>query len=172
MAMQQTLPIRVIVSEGDIRKLTMPTRPDTLEDLIGWLKRTLQTNYSFSVQYQDPDFNNELCNLTDLSELPEKPTITIILMIELVSVTATAESISDTSSHADTDILSVSPLDRSHHWPEVFDIPRFSVDVEYRLRQGNLLYLRVAICPKVTKELKHDILEKLADTIYAFKAYP
>lgn len=49
---------------------------------------------------------------------------------------------------------------------------KFSVDVEYRLRQGNLLYLRDGTYLKVTKELKHDILEKLAEVIYAFDAYP
>lgn len=47
-----------------------------------------------------------------------------------------------------------------------------SVDVEYRLREGNLLYLRDGTFLKVTKELKHDILEKLAEVIYAFDAYP
>lgn len=95
MAVQQKLTMRVIVSEGDIRKMTMTTRPDTLEDLIGWLKGTLQTNYSFTLQYQDPEFHNELCNLTDLSELPEKPTIKIIPMIELVPITAQPELRSD-----------------------------------------------------------------------------
>lgn len=172
MALQHKLIMRVIVSEGDIRKLTMTTRPDTFEDLIGWLKATLQANYSFALQYQDPEFNNELCNLTDLSELPEKPTIKIIPMIELVPVTAQTELCSDTSSQADTEILSTSSLDRSLQWPEVFEIPKFSVDVEYRLRQGNLLYLRDATYLKVTKELKHDILEKLAETIYIFDPYP
>lgn len=86
MAGRNTLTLRVIVSEGDIRKMTMPTRPDTLEDLIGWLKATLQTNYSFSLQYQDPEFNNELCNLTEISALPEKPSIKAIPMINLQAV--------------------------------------------------------------------------------------
>lgn len=172
MAVQQKLTIRVIVSEGDIRKMTMTTRPDTLEDLIGWLKGTLQTNYSFTLQYQDPEFQNELCNLTGLSELPEKPTIKIIPMIELVPITAQLELCSDTSSLADTEILSISSSERCFQWPEVFEIPKVPVDVEYRLRQGNLLYLRDATYLKVTKELKHDILDKLAETMYAFKAYP
>ncbi|XP_049329573.1 uncharacterized protein LOC125801118 isoform X1 [Astyanax mexicanus] len=170
MAVQHTLTMRVIVSDGDIRKMTMPTRPHTLDDLIGWLQGTLQTNYNFSLQYQDPEFNNELCNLTDISELPEKPSIKIIPIIEFVPITT--ESVSDASSHADTDILSSTSLDRSHCWPDIFDIPTFSVDVEYRLRQGNLLYLKDGTFLKVTKELKHDILEKLAETMYAFKAYP
>lgn len=169
MAVQQKFTMRIIVTEADIRKLTMTTRPDTLEDLIHWLKGTLQASYSFNLQYQDPEFDNELCNLTDLSELPEKPTIKIIPVIELVPV---HETCGDTSSQADTDILSISSSDRSSQWPEVFEIPKFSVDVEYRLRQGNLRYLSDATYLRVTKELKHDILEKLAESMYTFKAYP
>ena len=172
MAVQQKFTMRVIVSEGDIRKMTMTKRPDTLEDLTCMLRDTLQANYTFMLQYQDPEFDNQLCNLTDLSELPEKPTIKIIPVIELVPVTPQTDSCSDTGSQADTDILSSSSLDRSIQWPEVFEIPKFSVDVEYRLRQGNLLYLRDATYLKMTKELKHDILERLAETMYAFKAYP
>lgn len=172
MAVQQKLTMRVTVSEGDIRKMTMTTRPDRLEDLIGWLKSTLQTNYSFSLQYQDPEFNNELCNLTDLSELLDKPTIKIIPIIELEPVAAQNECFSETCSLADTEILSVSSLDRNSQWPDAFSIPKFSVYVEYRLRQGNLLYLRDETNLKVPKEMKHDILEKLAEAIYEFKAYP
>ena len=172
MAVQPKLTMRVIVSDGDIRKMTMTTRPDTLEDLIGWLKGALQANYSFALQYKDPEFDNALCNLTVLTELPEKPTIKIIPVVELTPITAENESFSDTNSQADTEILSNSSYDRSLQWPEVFDIPKFSVDVEYRLRQGNLLYLRDGTHLNVTKELKHDILEKLAETIYAFTAYP
>ncbi|XP_061770717.1 uncharacterized protein LOC133561440 [Nerophis ophidion] len=176
MALQEKFIMRVIVSEGDIRKLTMTTRPDRLEDLIGWLKGTLQANYSFVLQYQDPDFNNGLCNLADVSELPDTPTIKILPMIDLVPVTeaVTEQSglCSDRSSQADTEILSTSSLDRSVQWPEVFEIPKFSVDVEYRLRQGNLLYMRDGTYLKVTKELKHNILEKLAEIIYTFDAYP
>lgn len=176
MALKEKFIMRVTVSEGDIRKLTMTTRLDTLEDLIGWLKGTLQANYNFLLQYQDPDFNNELCNLADVSELPDKPTFKIIPMIDLVPVTEPVIEqsglCSDTSSQADTEILSTSSLDRSVQWPEVFEIPKFSVDVEYRFRQGDLLYLRDGTYLKVTKELKHDILEKLADIIYAFDLYP
>ena len=158
MAVQPKLTMRVIVSERDIRKMTMTAWPDTLEDLIGWLKGALQANYNFALQYKYPEFDNALCNLTDLSELPEKPTVKIIPMIELTPVTAENESFSDTNSQADTEILSNSSLDRSLQWPEVFAIPKFSVDVEYRLRQGNLLYLRDGTHLNVTKELKHNIL--------------
>ncbi|RXN38661.1 sterile alpha motif domain-containing 3-like protein [Labeo rohita] len=106
-----------------------------------------------------------------LLELPEKPTIKIIPTVELEPVAAHTDFF-ETNSQADTDILSVSSLDRSSQWPDAFPIPKFSVDVEYRLRQGNLQYLRDETNLKVPKEMKHDILEKLAETIYGFKAYP
>lgn len=172
MAEPQKLTMRVIVSEGDIRKMTMTTKPDTLEDLIRWLKDALQANYNIALQYQDPEFNNELCNLTDVSELPEKPTIKIIPLIDLVPVTEQSELWSDTTSQADTEILPIVYPKRSSQWPEKFEIPKFSIDVEYRLRQGNLLNLKDGSYLKVTKELKHDILQTLAETIYTFKAYP
>ncbi|XP_041650523.1 sterile alpha motif domain-containing protein 3-like [Cheilinus undulatus] len=172
MAAQEKLTMRVIITEADIRKMTMTTQPNSVEDLIDWLQSSLQVNYSFTLQFQDPDFNNELCNLTDLSELPDKPTIKIVPIITLVPVAAPAEACSDSSSLADTEILSNSSLDRSFQWPEEFEIPKFPVDVEYRLRQGNLLYLRDGAHLQVTKELKHDILEKLAETLYTYDAYP
>ncbi|KTF79519.1 hypothetical protein cypCar_00042888 [Cyprinus carpio] len=150
----------------------MTTQPDRLEALTEWLKDNLQTNYSFNLQYQDPKFNNELCNLTDISELPEKPTIKIIPVINLTTIPAETECFSESSSQADTEILSNSSLDRSFQWPDIFHILKFSVDVEYRLCQGNLLYLKDGTNLKVIKEMKHDILEKLAETMYEFKAYP
>ncbi|AWP07969.1 Hypothetical protein SMAX5B_007161 [Scophthalmus maximus] len=122
MAEQQNITMRVNVSEGDIKKMTTK-RPDTLDDLIGWLKGTLQANYSFTLQYQDPEFNNELCNPTNLAELPEKPTIKIIPMIELVPISADTELYSDTSSQADTEILSSSSLDISFQCPEEEERP-------------------------------------------------
>ncbi|MED6285871.1 hypothetical protein CHARACLAT_033608, partial [Characodon lateralis] len=51
-------------------------------------------------------------------------------------------------------------------------IPKLSVDVEYRLRQANLLHLRDGTHLIPSKELKHDILERVAETMYALKAYP
>lgn len=173
MAEPQKLTMRVIVTEGDIRKMTMTPKPDTLEQLIRWLKDALPASYNFALQYQDPEFNNELCNLTDVSELPHKPTIKIIPVIDLVPVPDQSELWSDTTSQADTEILPIiiSPT-RSSQWPETFEIPKFSVDVEYRLRQGNLLHLKDGSHLKVTKELKHEILQTLAETIYTFKAYP
>ncbi|KAL6485091.1 hypothetical protein MHYP_G00071360 [Metynnis hypsauchen] len=108
-----------------------------------------------------------------MSELSEKPTLKIIPTLLMIPVDARSEQLSDTPSKADTEILSnSSSLERVGQWPEDFDIPLFSVDVEYRLRQGNLAHLKGGSLLKVTKELKHEILERLAERMYTFRAYP
>ncbi|XP_028856475.1 uncharacterized protein LOC114802036 isoform X2 [Denticeps clupeoides] len=170
----QKMTIRVILSEADIRKVTLNRRPATVEELMSNIKESLELHYTFSIQYKDPEFNNELFNLSDIGDLPEKPTIQVIPVIELVPVpvSAPAESLDDSHSTADTEILSQSSQERQTQWPEQFDVPNFSVDVEYRLRQANLLYLRDGTLLKVTKDLKHEILERLAETMYGFTAYP
>ncbi|MEQ2174945.1 hypothetical protein GOODEAATRI_012982, partial [Goodea atripinnis] len=178
MAVQQRMLVRVIITEADIRKVELTTKPDTVDLLIRSLKDVLQLNYNFTLQFKDPNFDNELCNLTELSELPERPTLKIIPLLSLVEVhvpqSTSSEELSDTPSQADTDILSNSSQERLRQWPEEFDmyIPKFSVDVEYRLRQANLLHRRDGTHLIPSKELKHDILERVAETMYALKAYP
>ncbi|XP_039892718.1 uncharacterized protein LOC120736559 [Simochromis diagramma] len=165
--------MRLIVNEGDIRKLTVKPRPNTIDDLINWIKTTIQANYEFTLQYDEPEFDNAPVNLRDMSEVPEKPTIRIIPIIMLTPVPV-LDSFSETSSQADTEILSVSSssVEVRKEWPDPFIIPKFSVSVEYQLRQGNLTYLRDATYLKISKDLKHCILDRLAEAIYSYKAYP
>lgn len=158
--------LRVIVTDNDIRKVTLPSKPQTLDSLIEQLGQHLDLPYTFSLQYEDADFNNALVNLTDIADLPEKPTLKVISLVT-----------SPTPSQANTDIISVtsqeeSPLTRQDPWPETFEIPSFSVDVEYRLRQGNLLFMRDKTYLQVPRDMKHEVLEKLAEAMYKFKAYP
>lgn len=171
MTANQKMTLRVILTEADIRKVILTTRPSTVEDLISKLKESLGLHYNFSLQYQDPEFNNELCNLTDTEELPEKPTVKVMPVLELVPVSSD-EVFSDTPSTADTDILSHSSQERQKQWPEFFDIPTFSVDVEYRLMQADLLFMSEGTYLKVSKEVKHEILERLAESMYSYTAYP
>ncbi|ROL45333.1 hypothetical protein DPX16_23761 [Anabarilius grahami] len=83
-----------------------------------------------------------------------------------------SDMLSDAPSTADTVLTSELPQEKRMPWPDIFLTPKLSVDVEFRLRQANLIYLKDGAHLKVTKELKHDILQKLAETIYSFKAYP
>lgn len=158
--------LRVILHENDIWKITFPDKPDTLDSLVQQLEEKLGLQYKFSLQYEDPDFDNALVNLTNIDDLPQKPTLKIISLVT-----------SPTQSTADTEILSLSsqdrtPLARQSPWPETFEIPNFPVDIEYRLRQGNLIYMTDQTYFQVSRDMKHEILQKLAETMYSFKAYP
>ncbi|XP_010772848.1 sterile alpha motif domain-containing protein 3 [Notothenia coriiceps] len=158
--------LRVIVHDGDIRKITLNEKPQTLESLVEQLEGKLGLQYKFCLQYEDPDFNNALVNLADIADLPEQPTIKILSLVP-----------TPTPSTADTETMSISsPESRSSltrsPWPDNFEIPSFPVDIEYRLRQANLLYMRDKKYLQVPRYMKHEILEKLAESIYSFKAYP
>lgn len=55
--------VRVIVQDSDIQKITLPEKPDDIDTLIKLLEGRLELKYKFTIQYEDPDFNNALCNL-------------------------------------------------------------------------------------------------------------
>lgn len=179
--MDQRVLLRVIIDQDDIRKLILNKRPDSIEELKVQLKDKLSLPYDFKLQYEDPDFNM-LCNLTEVGDLPERATLKIIRVLTLTALPSpttpsdTEGSTADTEgSTADTEILSTagsSPLERRQQWPEFFFIPNFSVDVNYRLRQGDLAYLKDGTRMTPSRDMKHDILEKLAETMYSYKAYP
>ncbi|XP_016096511.1 uncharacterized protein, partial [Sinocyclocheilus grahami] len=141
--------------------------PDmTVDSLSEQLEEKLGLQYKFTLQFEDPDFNNSLVNLTNIADLPDKPTLKIVSLVT-----------TPTPSTADTEVLSVASDEHSRHslqtaWPEAFEIPTFPVDVEYGLLQGNLQYMRDQTYLQLSGELKHEILEKLSETIYSYKAYP
>lgn len=170
---QQKLMLRVIFSDGDIRKTTLTTRPSSVDDLISILKTTLGFNYPCCLQYEDREFDNQLCNLTNIADLSEKATVKVIPVLELEPVALQNELFSDTQSFgsADTEIIP-RPQGRMVHWPEAFPIPSFSVDVNFRLRQADLLYLKDGKCLKLSRDVKHDILQRLAESMYQYTAYP
>lgn len=64
--MDQGMLLRVVISDGNIKKLMFSKRPDSIEDLKDQLKNQLSLQYDFKLQYEDEDFNNALCNLTEI----------------------------------------------------------------------------------------------------------
>ncbi|KAL0147792.1 hypothetical protein M9458_056908 [Cirrhinus mrigala] len=127
--------------------------------------------FDLSVMYEDSNFDNAFCNLEDIGDLPStRATVKVIPLL----VTASTTSMSDDSSVSeDTAILPTHSSSTRHDpWPEIFDIPRFPVDVEFRLRQANLAYLQDKTYLNVPRDMKHTILEKLAEEMYKFDGYP
>lgn len=148
MTAHEKMTLKIILTEADIRKVILNMRPAAVEELISKLKESLGLHYNCSLQYKDPlmdlstPSNYELCNLRDIADLPEKPTVKVIPVLELVSVSTSDETLGDTHSTEDREILSHSSQERYAQLPELFDIPAFSVDLQYRHRQADLLYLK------------------------------
>ncbi|XP_041823986.1 uncharacterized protein LOC121628743 isoform X2 [Melanotaenia boesemani] len=175
--MEQSWPVRVMVGENDIRKVIFQEKPNDVEELISELKKRLNLPYDFILHYQDPDFNNAFCNVSDVTELPTRPTLKIISLENVIltlcpsSPSSSACNLS-TASSSDTDILPHPENTSRDPWPSTFEVPYFSVDIEYRLRQGNLIYMRDGTRMSLTRDMKHDILQKLAEEMYKYTAYP
>ena len=127
--------LRIILSENDIRKVTIDNLPETVDDFCSILKTKLRLEGDLVIQYQDPEFDNELCNLSSMPELPkDKATLKVH--------TKSSESY-HTDPTLDTASLSSSSLEESpsgtqtRQLPQSFVIPAFSFDVELKLKQGN-----------------------------------
>lgn len=72
--------LHVILVDDDIRRVQIETLPETVDELKTALKSKLNLEGDIVIQFQDPEFNNELCNLTDMSELPTKrPRLKVLL---------------------------------------------------------------------------------------------
>lgn len=84
------------------------------------------------------------------------------------SVSSLSSSDSDNTiilPHSDSEL-------RAHAWPREFTIPRFPYDVEVQLQRGNENFRETGTRLKITPGLKSDIIEKLAEEIFIFVAYP
>jgi len=168
---------RVIISTQNIQKVRLDPVPDSVDGLKLELKSKLQLKDSFDLQYEDEDFH-DFCNLTCVADLPkDKVTLKVLF-------TTLPETLSDSS--LDTTILgeSSSPSTsspsthselsaaRSQPWPTPFPIPVFTYDVELRLRQSNEAFRKNGTLLSISRDIKTEILEKLAENIYSYKAYP
>lgn len=56
--MDKSWSVRIIVSENDIRKVTLPERPKNVEEIISKLNERLDLQYDFMLHYEDSEFNN------------------------------------------------------------------------------------------------------------------
>uniref|UniRef100_A0A3B1JRT8 PB1 domain-containing protein n=1 Tax=Astyanax mexicanus TaxID=7994 RepID=A0A3B1JRT8_ASTMX len=151
------------ISTDIVRKLTLSSRPESVDELKNTIREKFQLDFDFNLSYQDPDFDGQLCSLVDIEELPQKAILKVIRPEGDVS----------SASSDDTVILphALSP-DRAEGWPLVFPVPTFSYEVELILGEGNVTYERTGKIVKLSKGQKHDILETLAGKMHSFKAYP
>ncbi|XP_057184230.1 sterile alpha motif domain-containing protein 3-like [Triplophysa rosa] len=168
---------RVIISPQNIKKVRLDPVPDSVDGLKFELKSRLQLKDPFDLQYEDEDFH-DFCNLTCLADLP-KDKVTLKVLSTPCPDTSSDSSLdtailSESSSPltSSASIHSESYAARSQPWPTAFPIPLFVYDAELRLRQGNEAFRKYGTLLSIPRDMKIEILEKLAETIYSYKAYP
>lgn len=64
------LKLRVILDKDNAEKLILPSRPNSVQALIDEIKSRLNFTFDFRLQFHDPDFDNALCNLVKIEDLP------------------------------------------------------------------------------------------------------
>lgn len=174
----------VKISNRMSRKVALPEVPESVEELQNILKKKLKLQGSFTLQYEDADFNNALCNLIDIHDLPSERAILHILwdetttLVQQESDSVGSESSLDTASLSSIESLpSTSAFIRNYmrsvsEWPSPFSMPSFSYDVELNLGKGNEEYGRTKKGINLSRDMKIEILDKIAQAIFEVKAYP
>ncbi len=148
---------RVIVTADDMRWIDLTNVPET----------------DFIIQYQDPDFGFELRNLTTISLLPtEKATLKLIFKNALTPDGVPTDVHPDGPAKDSATMCSSSESSRSESWPAVFIIPTFRHDIAFKIQAGDKKFEEDGSLMVVTKDVKADVLEKLASKIFSYTAYP
>ena len=176
--------MRVHINPKLIRKVKLSKTPESVEQLKDELREKLELEGEFSVQYEDPDFGEAVCNLMDIAELPAEKAVLHVLWNNdetpspphshtpsSISSLDTANISSPASSHSASSAIRTYMRNVSK-WPTPFSIPSFSYDVELKLRKGNDIFEKTGTGLSVPRDMKMEILDKLAQDIFALKAYP
>ncbi|TNM96325.1 hypothetical protein fugu_015986 [Takifugu bimaculatus] len=181
-----TLLLRVVLSSREARRVQLPEVPASVGQLIDILKERLELRGDFSLQFEDPEFGNALCNLMAISELPAERAVLHImwdcdsspLNQSTASVSSSSVFSQDTVSvHSEdfrpswTDSIQMN-LRHVSEWPSPFPIPKFSYDVELKLCKANVTYEKSKKGLAVTRDMKMEILDKIAAAVFEIKGYP
>lgn len=191
--------LRIILQDHDIRKLDLPSGiPGTVNELQAIVQETFGIEGNFSLHFKDADFGDEYFSLTSTNDIKDKDSIKVVQIVESPMVTlnltpvhssfvtdvdSSISSATESSSHPFSDSCSSGSQDtviiaspehvtqRSQCWPADFPIPRFAFDTELVLASGNEAFKRDGTLFDFTAILT-DILEKLAEGIFQYVAYP
>lgn len=181
----------VILSEDNTVRMELRNGiPSSTEELIEEVKNACGLGGCIRLQYRDADFGNIFVNLTctsvikDLSVIkviqldPDSSTVVLYPVDNFTSSIrspgmTSEDSFSGSAQSDDTVLLSHSPDSlRTQQWPKDFPIPLFSFDTECQLQRGNAEYARSQSRLTPGSRMLSDILEKLAEKVYEYKAYP
>lgn len=156
--MSENFKLRVVLSTQVVKKIIFEEKPSSLNELYTQLKCKIdQMPNNFVLLYEDPDFNNSLVSLDDINDLVNCASVTVLEIEECIEQSS--------SSAFDVHPQSSSSLRTVTSWPDPFPIPDFDINVQVQLQQAQEGF-------QVPWVVKRDILQKLAITMYGYKAYP
>ncbi|XP_038129181.1 uncharacterized protein LOC119781095 [Cyprinodon tularosa] len=192
--------LRVIIGDR-IEKLVLQSGiPPTVEELQTIVKEKFGISEEFSLQYLDSEFEDYF-TLHKTDQIKHKDTVKVIYAAPIIlnlqqvegsldisfgqqstdcdsvsyaeSSASNTESSAGTSSSTDTIILprQRSTTERCQQWPKQFPIPQFAYETEMCLERADEDHRKNGTLLTASK-VKADILEKLAETIYMYTAYP
>ncbi|MEQ2291729.1 hypothetical protein AMECASPLE_015956 [Ameca splendens] len=185
--------LRVILKEN-IRKLSLPSGiPQTVDELKTIVQVTFDIEQDFSLQFQDQDFDGQFFTLLQTSEIQDKDTIKVVFVEPEIILTLedslnvnvqdsfssscadSSEDIGSCSAASSDSIILRSPGSasslRSESWPVQFEVPTFSLDTELILQAANEAHKKDGTLLN-NPAVKSNILDKLAETIFTYAAYP
>lgn len=192
--------MRVIIGDR-IEKLVLQSGiPPTVEELQTIVKEKFGISEEFSLQYLDSEFEDYF-TLHKTDQIKHKDTVKVVYAAPIIlnlqqvegsldisfgqqstdcdsvsyaeSSASNTESSAGTSSSTDTIILprQRSTTERCQQWPKQFPIPQFAYETEMCLERADEDHRKNGTLLTASK-VKADILEKLAETIYMYTAYP
>lgn len=146
--------------------MTLERRPDSVPQLTSLLRQKLEISYNFLIQFEDPDFDNQLVNLSSIDEIPNMGTAKLVTIVEhdMSSLSSWASDSGESSS--------CQTPQRSSAWPKAFPVPTFSHDIEFLLSDANTAKQQHGKRLTLTKDQKSKILDGMACAMYQFKTYP
>ena len=183
-------PIRlpILLSDDSSERMDLPLVPENVEVLVEQVvKEACQLIGCIRLQYKDVDFGGTFVHLSTTSSIKDLATIKVIplipdsdIILEFIDSVSSNLSELDSSSFSahtdsgDTVILSSSPSGRlrTEPWPKQFNIPTFSFETEGHIEKGNAEYTRNQTRLTPSSKMLSDILERLAEKIFSYKAYP
>ena len=153
--------LRVILSADEARRVKLSEEPQSVDALVDFLREKLQLQGDFSLQFEDPDFENGLCDLSAITELPSDrailhikwkvPTITLSVIqpnefdIQSLGSISSLDTASFGSCPSPSPSTHPSPsqspsttgnMRSASVWPSPFPIPPLSHYVELRLKRA------------------------------------
>ena len=137
----EKLLLHIHTSTDIVRRLTL-SQPDTVDELKTIIKERFKLDFEFSLSFEDPDFDGQLCSLVDIDELPQKAVLKVVR----------SESDDGSIASDDTIILphAITP-ERVNRWPTDFPVPTFSYEVEVILGEGNVAFEKTGKTLKLSK---------------------